>query len=87
MKNMYLNKCLSIIFNLIMYYVIYNIIIHSAIIAEERLFHYICLSFPTSALFSVDLDEDSQALNVYQRKSVIRKTLSVSLGPIQTTGS
>ncbi len=70
-----------------MYYVIYNSIIHSAIIAEEHVFHYFCLSFPTSALFSVELDEDSQALNVYQRKSVIRKTLSMSLGPIQTTGS
>lgn len=57
------------------------------IIAEDYVFHYICLSFPTSALFSVEFGEDSQALNVYQRKSVIRKTLSMSLGPIQTTGA
>jgi len=45
------------------------------------------MSLPTSALFSVELGEDSQALNVYQRKSVIRKTLSMSLGPIQATGA
>lgn len=37
--------------------------------------------------FSVKLDGDIAAINIYRRKSVISKTLSMSLGSIQTTGA
>lgn len=37
--------------------------------------------------FSVELDGDIAAININRRKTVISKTLSMSLGSIQTTGA